>query len=141
VAYKVFEKKNTRIGSPILTITKLGRISLNASATKLLRDNTVEYVLVMWDEDALQMALKPTSSKRDTRAYKITFGANNSGAAFSAKSFLDFVGWDLSVKRQVPAEWNEDSNLLEAKVKAAFLKNPKQPKFAPVEAPRRIATQ
>jgi len=96
---------------------------------------------LMFDEENMRIAFKSTSSKRDVRAYKLSYGLNNSGAAFSAKSFLDFVGWDFAAKRTLPADWNEEEGLLEIKLSPEYLKDSRQQRLLPVEGGKKHARQ
>jgi hypothetical protein len=112
VGYQIFEKQITRTTTPAITITKIGRIMLNAASTRIFHENGVESVLLLLDKEAGKVALKPIS-KKDARAYRVTYGKNNNGCSFSGKSFLDFAKMDYSRKRTFPATWNESDGLLE----------------------------
>ena len=138
LAYQIFEKKATRMGTPAVTVLKNGRMALNSAATQVLHKNAVEFVLLLWDEDNLRLALRPIS-KRDSRAYKITYGLNNSGSSFSAKSFMDHIGWNLSANHTVAMAWNESEGMLEASVPPNFLKDSRQQKLLPVELGKKHA--
>ena len=136
MAYQIFEKKSVRTGVPGITILTNGRMAVNSSAAQILHKNAVEFVLLLWDEDALRIALRQIT-KKDARAYKISYGIKNSSASFSAKSFLDHIGWKFTGKQSIPAEWNEDEAMLEAKVKPEYLKDARQQKLLPVEGGRK----
>jgi hypothetical protein len=136
VAYQIFEKKSVRTGVPGITVLTNGRMAINSSATQVLHKNAVEFVLLLWDEDALRIAFRQIT-KKDPRAYKISYGTNNSGCSFSAKSFLDHIGWKFANKQYLPAEWNEDEAMLEAKVKPEYLKDARQQKLLPVDGGRK----
>lgn len=138
MSYTIFENKAVRMGVPAVTITPKGRMALNATATQALHKNAVEFVLLLWDEDALRIALRHIT-KKDSRAYKISYGQNNSGSSFSAKSFLDHIGWKFTGKQTLAAEWNEDEGMLEAKVKPEYLKDARQKTLLPVEGGKRAA--
>ena len=115
--YKVFEKKIVRNSSPTLSIGKFGRIGLNRSSAKYFRDTAVELVLLLWDEDARRIALRPTS-KKDNKAYTLRFDKEGlgSGAGFFAKSFFHHIGYDYGETRIMPAEWNENQQILEVQL-------------------------
>lgn len=125
--YTVFEKRNTRTTSPTITITKSTRIVLNVAATRIFHKAAVEYVLLLWDEDNRKFALRPIG-KKDSRAYRVTYGKNQNGCSFSGKSFLDFIGFDYSKKFSMPATWNEEEGILEATVPPDHMKQDKQRK-------------
>src|SRR5207245_6016820 len=112
MGYQIFEKRNTRITTPALTVTQNGRIMLNVAAARIFHDNAVESVLLLLDKDQNKMALRPIN-KKDTRAYRVTYGKNNNGCSFSGKAFLDWAKVDYSKKRTFPASWNENEGFLE----------------------------
>ncbi len=137
MSYQIFEKVVTRTTTPSITITKIGRIMLNAAAARIFHENAVESVLLLFDKDQGKIALKPIGSKKDTRAYRVTYGKNNNGCSFSGKSFLDFAKVDYSYKRSFPTVWNENDGLLE--INLAAEKEAKQRRLLPVEPNRRHA--
>src|SRR5690348_15937302 len=98
MAYEIFTRKVIRAGLPTLTITKLGRLSLNKTATVMLEKNAVEYVLVLWDKDDRKIAIRPIT-KKDPRAYSVTYGVKGNGAGFSAKTFCDYINLDYTQSR------------------------------------------
>src|SRR5664280_554023 len=120
VGYTIFEKKQTRIGTPAVTVLTNARIALNANVTKLFHKLAVENILLLWDQERNQMALKPIA-KKDARAYKITYGKSLGGSSFSAKSFFDSIGYNYSEKRSMPATWNEEETILEVPIPNEFL--------------------
>src|SRR5580704_14005776 len=98
MAYQIFEKQVTRTTTPAITITKIGRIMLNAACSRIFHENAVESVLLLFDKEQGKIALKPIG-KKDARAYRVTYGKNQTGCSFSGKSFLDFAKIDYSRKR------------------------------------------
>jgi len=111
MAYEVFTRKVTRTTTPAITISTLGKISFNQSATEIIRNNNMEYVLLLSDQDKLKMAIQPTT-KTDTRAYHVAFG-KKTGSGFSAKTFLAHIKYEPSTKRVFAAQWNSKERLLE----------------------------
>jgi len=136
MAYQIFEKRNVRITTPAVTFATNGRVILNVAAARIFHENAVEYVLLLLDKEQSRMALRPIS-KRDPRAYKVTYGRNQNGCSFSGKSFLDYAKIDYSRKRTFAALWNENDSLLEVSLTAETTKEDKQQSVLPLEGVRR----
>jgi len=111
MAYEVFTRKIVRTTTPAISISTLGKIALNQTATDILRKNHVEHVLLLWDGENRKIALQP-ADKTDTRAYHVAFGTK-SGSGFSAKTFCDHIKYDTAVIRSFAAEWNPKDKMLE----------------------------
>ena len=109
--YEVFARKVVRTTTPAISISSLGKIGLNQSATDILRKNHVEHVLLLWDSENRKIALQP-ADKTDTRGYNVAFG-KKTGSGFSAKTFCDHIKYDTSVRRSFAAEWNPKDKMLE----------------------------
>jgi hypothetical protein len=58
MAYEVFTKKNIRLGTPTLSFSKIGQISFNQSASRILQTATIESILLLWDASDGKLALK-----------------------------------------------------------------------------------
>jgi len=130
MAWEIFSRKVRRIGSPSVTFNKLGRISLNKAATAVLERDAVEFVLVLWDPAKLQVGIRPIT-KKDQRAYRLAYGKKGNGAGFSAKTFLDHIGYDNSESRSTPLRWDEGESMFIADVPADYFRaNPQQPLLA-----------
>jgi hypothetical protein len=125
MAYEIFTRKVRKLGTPAVTVTKLGRMSLNKAATAPLEKQGVENVLVMWELEKKQFAIRPIA-KKDARSYKLNYGAKGKGAGFSAKTFFDYIGLDYSECRTMPAEWNDQEVMFEVKVPDEFFLQKKQ---------------
>ena len=132
MAYEIFEKKAIRVGTPAVTFNSKDRISINSQAAKILHQHAVEFVLILWDKQGRKAALRPLS-KKDRRAYKLSYGkiSNNqpNGASFSARTFLNHIGWKTQEKQTMSAEWNEDEQLLEFVLPANCLEDDNQKKL------------
>jgi hypothetical protein len=126
--FHIFERKAVRRGIPSVTATKLGRLAINKTATRPLEKNAVEFVLLLWDNVSKKFAIRPIS-KRDPRAYRVSYGVKGNGAGFSAKTFLDYIGFDYSSTRSLPATWNSEHEQLEVDVPPEFLKDSQQKKL------------
>lgn len=133
--FEVFSRKVSRVGTPMMTFTTLGRIALNKSATRVLEKDAVEFVVLLWDRDSRRVGIRPLT-KRDPRAYRVGYGKKGNGAGFSAKTFLDYIEYDFSVSRSFPAEWNDKEGQLEAQIPSEHFKDTRQQRLLPVDAPR-----
>lgn len=130
MSYQIFEKRNVRTTTPSITISTIGRIMLNAAAARIFHENAVESVLLLLDKEQGKIALRPIT-KKDSRAYRVTYGKNKNGCSFSGKSFLDFAKFDYSRKRTFPTVWNENDGLME--ISLSTEKEDKQRRLMPVE--------
>jgi len=133
MAYEVFSRKTSRIGLPTITFTSLGRISLNKHATAILEKDAVEVVILLWDSEERKVGVRPIT-KRDSRAYRVSYGKKGNGAGFSAKTFLDYINYDYSVTRNFPIEWNEREGFFEVQIaEEYFIRDSRQQKLLPVD--------
>lgn len=130
MGYEIFTRRFTRMGSPMMSFSKLGQITFNQSAAKSLQKEAVEFVFLMWDTEERKIALKSTSSKKDNRAYRIRYHDQGNGASFSAKTFLDYIGIDYSQRRSMPVEVNTAHEMvIEIKVPDDYFKRKTQPRI------------
>ncbi len=113
MAYEVFQRKHVRSESPAISITKTGRIVLNAAATRLVREMKINAVLLLWDREERKFAIRKADSS-DPHAYKVRFQRH--WALFGARPFLKHIGWELTETRALPASWNENSKMFEVKL-------------------------
>lgn len=131
MAYEIFTRKVARRGTPMLTITKLGRLSLNKTATVILEKQAIEFVLVLWDNEGRKIGIRPIT-KRDNRAYTLAYGKKGNGAGFSAKTFLDYINYDYSQSRSFPTEWNTSEGVFETEIPVEHLLDQRQQTLLPV---------
>jgi hypothetical protein len=110
--YKVYPRNLARASSPVVSATKLGRITLNAAAARIMAEKRIENVFLLWDADARKFALKP-SEKPDATAYQLRFAAENAGAGFSAKPFLRLIGYEFEETTALSTAWLETEEILE----------------------------
>ena len=120
MAWEIFTRKVRRSGSPALTLNKLGRISLNKTATAILEKEAVEFVLLLWDAPKRQIGVRPIT-KKDPRAYRLAYGKKGNGAGFSAKTFMDYVGYDYKESRSFPVRWDEGESMFIGEIPADYL--------------------
>lgn len=125
MGYEIFTKDIVRTGSPRITLNTFGRVGINQIGTKLLQDNAVEFVLLLWDKNTNKIALRRIS-KKDKRAYTISFAKRGNGAGFSAKTFFMHIGYDFSKTRSYHAEWNESEVMLEIDLEVEAVKSRQQ---------------
>jgi hypothetical protein len=123
--FEIFERKVRRSGSPFITFNKLGRLSMNKTATARLERDAVEFVLLLWDASKRQIGIRPIT-KRDSRAYRLAYGKKGNGAGFSAKTFMDYVGYDYKESRSVPIRWDEGESMFIGEVPAEYLQQQRQ---------------
>jgi hypothetical protein len=112
VSWQIYEKtRERRAGEPIMSISKkFGRFSFSSSAAEIMRKNAIESVLLMWNPESLQIGIRNVM-KKDARAYSLHFAKKQYGAGFGARSFLNHIGYDYSVTRSFPCEWNEQDGI------------------------------
>lgn len=129
MGYTVFERKVQRIYETAVSVQRLGRIVLNKPSAAKISEQGATSVLILWDDDNHQFALRPIF-KKDPRAYPVRFakGKVTAGATVNAKTFLDTIGLDYSETRQYPANWNAEEGLLEVPLPAERFK-PQQQKL------------
>jgi hypothetical protein len=110
MSWEVFEKANRRSTTPIMTISKLGRLAFNSASAKILHDKAVETVLLLWDKDTRRVGVR-SIAKKDARSYTVRFARKNASAGFAAKPFLAHIGYDYSETQSFPCEWNDDEQM------------------------------
>lgn len=107
--YVIYERKTPRTGSPTVRFTKLGQITFNQHASRILQKDAIEMILLLWDAAEKKLAMKTISNKKDTRAYTIRYNPKGNGASFSAKTFLDYAGIDFEKGKAIPITVNSNS--------------------------------
>jgi hypothetical protein len=118
-----FTKKTPRLGSPLLSFSKLGQVTFNQTAARILQKEPVEYLMIGWDPLENKIAMKAIANTKDPRAYKIRYNDKGNGASFSAKTFLDHAGIEYSERKPIPIEINTNAEVfLEVKIPEAMLK-------------------
>ena len=112
MAYELFKSKATKFSSPQLTIRN-GKISFNADAGDILLKVGMNFCHVLWDVDALKIAIRPIT-KQDENAFKVSIPEGKRGGTISAQSFLNYIQWHAKGPVNIAANWNEGEHLLEA---------------------------
>ncbi len=62
MAWEVYRRQFVRSGDPGVTITKMGRIAMNLSATSILQKENATHVVLLWDGEESKCAIKITNS-------------------------------------------------------------------------------
>jgi len=138
MGFEIFTRKVSRIGTPAVSFNTLGRMGLNKAATSVLEHEAVEYVLLLWDQEKHRIGIRPIK-KKDSRAYHVSFAKKGNGSGFSAKTFLDYIGYDFSETRSVAAEWNDAEGMFEAEMPIEGLKSERQQRLTPVEGTKKAS--
>lgn len=132
MGYEIYVKEfGNRSTAPTMTVSqKLGRCTLNRSAALLFDKDAVENILLLWDNDAKKMAIRPIS-KKDARAFSLRYARNKEkaviGAAFSGVMFLRHIGFDFSTTGTFPIKWSADQAMFEVELPKERFHNSQQP--------------
>ena len=110
MAWEVFKRDRIGVGEPALTITSMGRIALNKTASLRLQDQQVENVELLWDRVGSKIGFR-SSSLPHRGTYRIIFGENANGSGFSCTTFLNHIGYDWSETRSFPLEWTASEEM------------------------------
>jgi len=107
----------------MLSFSKIGQMTFNQSAARIMQKETIETILVLWDAEDKKLAMKATSNKKDARTYTVRYNDKGNGASFSAKTFLDHAGIDYSERKGIPITINPNSEyFVEVAIPDALLK-------------------
>lgn len=119
MAYETFERRAVRVEDPALTVRPDGRIALNAAASRLLENAGVRSVRILWDKTTCGVALQATQ-KGDNNSYAVAFSRSRS-ATVTAKLFMQYIGWSSNHRQTVPAKWDEQRKMMEARLPVRFV--------------------
>jgi|SRR5208283_1009737 len=125
MAWEIFTRKVQYRGSPAASFTKLGRLAFNKAATAKFERDAVENVLLLWNAEDRLIGVRPIV-KKDTRAYKVHYGVKGNGCGFSAATFLNHIGFDVSETRTLPAHWDDQEEMFIIEVPEEYLIKNKQ---------------
>src|ERR1035438_7970765 len=117
MAYETFERQSVRIEDPAVTVAPLtdGRISLKASAARLLKKAGITAVRILWDKATCGLAVQ-AAQKGTENSYSVVLGRGGRQAAFSAKAFLRYIGWSCDRRQTFRATWDEAAKMFEVKL-------------------------
>lgn len=121
MAYAIFEKKTPRLGTPVMSFSKLGAVTFNQTASRIFESSGVKCILLMWDAESRKIALKITKDEKDVRAYVMRYNPKGNGSSFSAKTFLDFAGINYSQRKPITIDITPNAEfLVEAKIPDSY---------------------
>lgn len=118
MAYETFERVAVRVEDPTVSVTKDGRIALNAAASRLFEKAGTKAVRILWDKTTCGIALQAVP-KSDKNAFSVSFGGRSH--TITAKRFFDYIGWASDRRQTVPARWDERQKMLEATLPSRFV--------------------
>jgi hypothetical protein len=123
LAYETFERQSVRIEDPAVTVAPLtdGRLSLNASAARLLKKAGITAVRILWDKATCGLAVQ-AARKGTENSYSVVFGRGGRQAAFSAKAFLRYIGWSCDRHQTFRATWGEPGKMFEVKLPSRYVR-------------------
>jgi hypothetical protein len=127
MSYEIFERKAPRMGTPMISFSKIGGIHFNQPASRILQKEAIEYVLLLWDSAGKKIAMKSTANKKDQRAYLVRYNDKGNGASFSAKTFLDYCGIHYSDRKAIPVDIKPNNEMfVEVEIPEVLFKQPEQ---------------
>lgn len=91
MAYELFKRTVTRVETPTISLIPDGGIATNSAVVRILQQDRISWVVLLWDEKSHRMAIK-ASHKNDTNAYAVSFSKGHSGI-IRAKSFFSHIRW------------------------------------------------
>ncbi len=120
MSWEVFSRKVVRTDNPNVTITTMGRMAFNKSATSFFEKEKITHVLSMWNGERLMCGIK-AALEPETRAYKLSFGIRGNGAGFSAVTFLNHIRYDWASTRSFPLHWDDAQAMFTFRIPADFI--------------------
>ena len=130
MTYKTFERRCVRVEDLTIAIDPKGRLALNAASSRALSGAGIKAVTILWDNKTCGVALQ-AARKGDMNAYSIAFGSGSRSSTVTAKAFLRYIGWSADRRQIVPAKWNAQQKMLEAKLPPVFVKMREQNQIKP----------
>lgn len=115
MAYEVYRRTGFRVEKPSLSLVPDGRIALNAAAGRILTQEGIKSVLLLWDSSTKKVALK-AAAKGDRNAFAVSIVRDTHSGSLRAKSFLDHIGWSAKKRTMLQATWNGRERMLEITV-------------------------
>jgi hypothetical protein len=119
MGYEIYEKEfPSKSTSPTITISPLGRCSLNRAAAAMFHKEAVENVLLLWDKDSHKFAVRPIT-KKDARSFNIRYSMKEKmvvGAGFSGVLFLRHIGYNFTTTSTYPIKWDANQSLFEVEL-------------------------
>jgi len=79
---------------PAVSVSGHPAFRFNKKATAILTANGGRYVTVRWDKEERKVAFSSERKQDPKTSYKLTVNRPGTQAAISARSFLQYVGWN-----------------------------------------------
>jgi hypothetical protein len=113
MAYEIVPKKMSQRDAPLKLTVRDGIIALNAAAGDVLTGAAVRFVHLLLDADKGKFAIRPIQ-KEDENAFVISVRKDKRGATISARSFLNYIGWQANEPVVLDVQWNPKERMMEA---------------------------
>jgi hypothetical protein len=110
--YEIIDRKIVYRGSPMITVTTVGRLSFNKGAAEIIKKEAIENVLLLYDKERRYIGIR-SIAKKDPRSYQIHWNKRGDGAGFSATTFLKIIEYSASETRTFPLLWDEHQQMFE----------------------------
>jgi hypothetical protein len=120
VAYEPFKRTKVRVDVPAIAVAPNGRLGLNSASTRVLKKAGVRALRVLWDGTTNGIALQ-AASKDSMDSYSVSFAEDYNSATISTKAFLWHIGWSATSRQVIPATWNAEKKMLEARLPSEFV--------------------
>lgn len=118
LGWEVYKPERTITDAPAVTISSMGRVSLNKAAAKLFRSKRKHRVSFLWNRDIASVGIRPTDKQEDT--YLLSSDAAIT-LTISCATFLNHIRYDWSQKRSFSASWDHENSMLVFQIPKEFL--------------------
>jgi hypothetical protein len=139
MSFEIYAKeRQSKSMAPMLSISPLGRCTLNRAAAEMFDKDAVQIILLLWDQETHKIAIRPIT-KKDPRSFNVRFSRKDkiaTSAAFSGVLFLKHIGYDMSETKSYPIQWNAEEAHFEAELPKEKFQGQQQP-LAAVEGGKR----
>ncbi len=133
MSWEIYTKeRQTKSTNPTITISRLGRCTLNKAAATQFDKEATQNVLLLWDREMYKVALRPIT-KKDPRAFSLRYARAKeslTGAAFSGVMFLRHINYDFTSTKTYPITWNAEESIFEVTLPKERFHNEQQPLLA-----------
>ncbi|HWZ42559.1 MAG TPA: hypothetical protein VNW97_03745 [Candidatus Saccharimonadales bacterium] len=111
MTYELFQRTNTRVDTPTISIGPSGTITFNAPAVRTLVAAEVKSVLLLWDKENRKLAIK-AARKGDKNAFVVSIVRNSSGK-LRVRSLIPHIGWSAPRREKMNATWDAREKMFE----------------------------
>ena len=126
MAYELFKRSAVRVETPSIALVPDGRIGFNAAAARILRENGVKSVFLLWDRENRKIALK-AAAKGERNAFAVSLVRQSHSGSLRAKSFFAHLGLKLTKRELLPASWDAQKKMLEVALPEKLNSSSKEP--------------